>query len=288
MTDIAAGPGQELITDQLVVELIALTEAAGAAILEIYRTEFDVETKADESPLTQADLASHRTIEAGLAALTPEIPLFSEESELPPYAERSGWSRYWLVDPLDGTKEFVNRNGEFTVNIALIADGRPVLGIVGVPVREHVYVGIEGRGAYRLARSADEPDRIELNGRRMDENTPLVVVASRSHGGERLEQYLETLAETYGSVDRTPVGSSLKLCILAEGEADLYPRLGPTSEWDIAAAHAVLAAAGGDVWAADGGPLTYNAKESVLNPEFFAAADGAYPWRDRLPTVPAG
>ena len=286
MTDDSTGGSRDLITDELVSELIALTEAAGAAILEVYETEFDVETKSDESPLTQADLASHRTIEAGLAALTPEIPLFSEESELPPFEERRAWSRYWLVDPLDGTKEFVNRNGEFTVNIALIDNQQPVLGIVGVPVRDQVYVGVQGQGAYRLSRSEAEPDRVELGGRPMDEETPLVVVASRSHGGERLEQYLESLAATYGSVDRTPVGSSLKLCILAEGAADLYPRLGPTSEWDIAAAHAVLAAAGGDVWAADGSDLTYNAKESVLNPEFFAAADSTYPWREKLPPVP--
>jgi 3'(2'), 5'-bisphosphate nucleotidase len=286
MTDDSTGGSRDLITDELVSELITLTEAAGAAILEIYETEFDVETKSDESPLTQADLASHQTIEAGLAALTPEIPLFSEESELPAFEERRAWSRYWLVDPLDGTKEFVNRNGEFTVNIALIDNQQPVLGIVGVPVRDQVYVGVQGQGAYRLSRSEAEPDRIELSGRPMDEETPLVVVASRSHGGERLEQYLESLVDAYGSVDRTPVGSSLKLCILAEGAADLYPRLGPTSEWDIAAAHAVLAAAGGDVWAADGSDLTYNAKESVLNPEFFAAADGAYPWREKLPPVP--
>jgi 3'(2'), 5'-bisphosphate nucleotidase len=286
MTDGSTGPSQHLITDELVSELIALTEAAGAAILAIYRTEFDVQTKSDESPLTQADLASHQTIEAGLSALTPDIPLFSEESELPSFEERQSWSRYWLIDPLDGTKEFVNRNGEFTVNIALIDNQQTVLGIVGVPVRDQVYVGVQGQGAYRLSRADGEPDRVELSGRPMDEATPLVVVASRSHGGERLEQYLQSLEETFGSVDRTPVGSSLKLCILAEGEADLYPRLGPTSEWDIAAAHAVLAAAGGDVWAADGAPLTYNSKESVLNPEFFAAADGAYPWRQKLPVVP--
>lgn len=287
MTDDSTGASQAPITDDLVDALVALTETAGKAILEIYGTEFDVETKSDESPLTQADLASHRAIEAGLAALTPEIPLFSEESELPPFEVRQSWARYWLVDPLDGTKEFVNRNGEFTVNIALIEDHRPVLGVVGVPVRDQVYVGVLGQGAYRLSRAAGEPERIELVGRPMDETTPLVVVASRSHGGERLEQYLETLAGLFGSVDRTPVGSSLKLCILAEGAADFYPRLGPTSEWDIAAAHAVLAAAGGDVWAADGSALTYNAKESVLNPEFFAASDGAFPWRDKLPEVPA-
>jgi 3'(2'), 5'-bisphosphate nucleotidase len=276
-----------LITEELVAELVALTEAAGAAILEVYETDFDVDTKSDESPLTQADLASHRIIEAGLARLTPDIPLFSEESELPPFGVRQAWSRYWLVDPLDGTKEFVNRNGEFTVNIALIEGQQPVLGIVGVPVREQVYVGVEGQGAYRLSRAEGEPDRLELAGRPRDDDAPLVVVASRSHGGERLEQYLLALEETFGGVSRTPVGSSLKLCILAEGQADLYPRLGPTSEWDIAAAHAVLSAAGGEVWAADGSPLAYNAKESVLNPEFFAAADGEYPWRARLPVVPA-
>jgi 3'(2'), 5'-bisphosphate nucleotidase len=279
---IAAG----LITEELVAGLVDLTEAAGAAILEVYETDFDVETKTDESPLTQADLASHRTIESGLARLTPDIPLFSEESDLPPFEVRRQWERYWLVDPLDGTKEFVNRNGEFTVNIALIEDGKPVLGIVGVPVRQHIYVGVREQGAYRLSRAEGEPDRIELNGRSRDDDAPLVVVASRSHGGERLEQYLLALEETFGTVSRTPVGSSLKLCILAEGAADLYPRLGPTSEWDIAAAHAVLAAAGGEVWAVDGSPLAYNSKESVLNPEFFAAADGEYPWRARLPAVP--
>jgi 3'(2'), 5'-bisphosphate nucleotidase len=284
MSDEAIGDG--LITEQLVAELVSLTEAAGAAILEVYETDFDVETKSDESPLTQADLASHRIIEAGLARLTPDVPLFSEESELPPFETRRSWSRYWLVDPLDGTKEFVNRNGEFTVNIALIEGQQPVVGIVGVPVRGHVYVGLQGEGAYRLSRVEGEPDRIALNGRPMDEASPLVVVASRSHGGERLERYLLELEETFGGVSRTPVGSSLKLCILAEGAADLYPRLGPTSEWDIAAAHAVLVAAGGEVWAVDGSPLAYNSKESVLNPEFFAASDGQYPWRARLPAVP--
>lgn len=278
--------GDELITEQLVEELVTLVEAAGAAILEIYETDFEVETKSDSSPLTQADLASHRTIEAGLSRLTPQIPLFSEESELPPFEVRREWQRYWLIDPLDGTKEFVNRNGEFTVNIALIDSHQPVFGIVGVPVREHVYVGIEGKGAYRLSRRPGEPARQELGGRLRQEEEPLVVVASRSHGGERLEQYMLELEETFGGVNRTPVGSSLKLCILADGEADLYPRLGPTSEWDIAAAHAVLAAAGGEVWVVDGSPLSYNSKESVLNPEFFAASDGAYPWRARLPVVP--
>ena len=273
---------------QLIEQLVALVEAAGDAILAVYATDFDVQTKADESPLTQADLAAHRIIAAGLAQLTPDIPLFSEESEVPPFEVRRGWERYWLVDPLDGTKEFVGKNGEFTVNIALIDGHRQVLGVVGVPVRKQVYVGAIGADAYRLTRNAESVERLELAGREMDEQTPLVVVASRSHGGERLENYLDKLTDVFGEVARTPVGSSLKLCILAEGAADLYPRLGPTSEWDIAAAHAVLAAAGGDVWAADGSALDYNNKDSVLNPEFFAVADAAFDWRERLPPVPAG
>ncbi|HEY5644722.1 MAG TPA: 3'(2'),5'-bisphosphate nucleotidase CysQ [Pseudomonadales bacterium] len=272
--------------DAMIEELVGLVEAAGEAILRIYETDFDVQTKSDESPLTQADLASHRVLAEGLQRLAPELPLFSEEADLPPFEQRRRWQRYWLVDPLDGTKEFINRNGEFTVNVALIDGQRPVVGVVGVPVRKQVYVGVEGRGAWRFDRRGAQQTRVTLSGRARRDDAPLVVVASRSHGGERLEHYLGSLESAFGRVVRTPVGSSLKLCILAEGEADLYPRLGPTSEWDIAAAHAVLAAAGGDVWAVDGSPLTYNSKDSVLNPEFFAAADGRYPWRARLPAVP--
>lgn len=270
----------------LVEPVIELVRQAGDAILAVYETDFDVATKQDESPLTQADLAAHRILADGLGALTPQIPLFSEESDLPAFEVRSRWSTYWLVDPLDGTKEFVNRNGEFTVNVALIDGHRPVLGVVSVPVRGHVYVGIPGAEAFRLGGNGSEESRRQLNGRRRDEGAPLIVVASRSHGGERLEAYLGALESTIGPVSRTPVGSSLKLCILAEGDADLYPRLGPTSEWDIAAAHAVLLAAGGDVWAVDGAPLTYNTKDSVLNPEFIAVSDRAFPWRERLPAVP--
>ncbi len=264
--------------------LIDLARRAGEAILKIYRTDFDVETKDDDSPLTQADLAAHRIIVDGLKALTPDLPLVSEESSPADFATRRRWRRYWLVDPLDGTKEFINKNGEFTVNIALIEDHQPVFGVVGVPAQDLVYTGdVAARTALRHGADGSEA----LHGRAMSDEAPRVVVASRSHGGERLERYLGVLAERFSEVSRTPVGSSLKLCILAEGRADFYPRLGPTSEWDIAAAHAVLAAAGGAVWTADGGPLRYNTKESFLNPEFFAAADGGYPWQERLPAVPA-
>jgi 3'(2'), 5'-bisphosphate nucleotidase len=269
---------------QLTDALIDLTRRAGDAILEVYKTDFDVETKSDESPLTQADLAAHRVIKAGLLELTPEIPLLSEESIPPSFAERQSWSKYWLVDPLDGTREFVNRNGEFTVNIALIDNHRATFGVVGVPIQEIVYTGDLETGT---ALRHDAAGTTVLHGRPRVEGEPLVVVASRSHGGERLENYLRDLQQSFGEVQRTPVGSSLKLCIMAEGQADLYPRLGPTSEWDIAAAHAVLEAAGGAVWAVDGQPIAYNRKESFLNPEFFAAADSAYPWRSVLPTVEA-
>jgi 3'(2'), 5'-bisphosphate nucleotidase len=262
--------------------IIDLARRAGDAILEIYRTDFDVETKEDESPLTKADLAAHGIIAAGLKKLTPEIPLLSEESVPPDFATRRSWQRYWLVDPLDGTKEFINKNGEFTVNIALIEGHRPVFGVVAVPAQGTVYWGDPGAGkAFRQGPDGEVP----LRGRPLQEREPLVVVASRSHGGERLENYLGQLGRQFAGVSRTPVGSSLKLCILAEGRADLYPRLGPTSEWDIAAAHAVLQAAGGAVWAVDGSPIEYNAKESFLNPEFFAVADGSYPWKERLPPV---
>ena len=263
--------------------LIDIVGRAGDAILEVYATEFEVTDKADDSPLTQADLAAHRVIAQGLAELDPTTPIISEESDPPPFAERRHWQRYWLVDPLDGTREFVNRNGEFTVNIALMEDGTPTFGIVGVPVQRRIFVGDcnpERRAAYVI----EAGRRQELRTRRYSP-PGITVVASRSHGGARLEAWLQTLAEAFGEVQRTPVGSSLKFCLLAEGKADFYPRLGPTSEWDIAAAAAVLAAAGGIVRQFDGTPVSYNAKESFLNPEFYAAADATHPWQQRLPPL---
>ena len=265
--------------------LVSVIKEAGDAILKVYESDFEVENKADESPLTQADLAAHEVIMKGLTELDPNIPIISEESVPPGYDVRRSWSRYWLVDPLDGTKEFVNRNGEFTVNIALIENHAPAWGIVGVPVQEKIYIGDVTEGHAKLL---EADGAREIRGRDMDRDTAeLVVVASRSHGGERLEQYLDELEGKMNSMSRTPVGSSLKLCVLAAGEADCYPRLGPTSEWDIGAAHAVLHAAGGEVYQFDQSPLDYNAKESFLNPEFVAVADRAFDWWDLLPDVPA-
>ena len=255
--------------------IVALAEDAGRAILEVYSTNFEVQSKADESPLTQADLASHYCIVEGLEQLTPGLPIISEESGLPDFEERRRWDRYWLIDPLDGTKEFVNRNGEFTVNIALIENNRPVFGVVHVPVHHKTYVGCENVGAER--RDGDrppEPIRVAAASR-----DPVRVVGSRSHRGASLDAYLEGLGEH----DMVPMGSSLKFCVIAEGGADLYPRLGPTSEWDTAAAQAVVEQAGGSVVTLDGKPMTYNAKSDMLNPYFFVIGAADRDWLALLP-----
>ncbi len=270
-------------SEHLIAELVEVTRRAGAAILEVYGSDFEVRRKSDASPLTQADLAAHDVIAGALETLTPEIPLLSEESEPPPYSERQRWQRYWLVDPLDGTREFVDRNGQFTVNIALIENGQALFGLVGVPTLGQVYVGLVAAGR---AECHEDGSLRQIGGRPMAVDRPLTVVASRSHRNERLERYLEALAGTFPGIERRAVGSSLKLCMLAEGGADLYPRLGPTSEWDIAAAHAVLAAAGGAVRRLDGRPIAYN-KRQLLNPDFIAVADAAFPWTDRLPAYNA-
>ncbi len=243
----------------LINPIVDLAVDAGQAILEVYATDFDVQEKGDESPLTQADLASHNCIVAGLAALTPDIPIISEEDGLPEFAERGQWQRYWLIDPLDGTKEFVNRNGEFTVNIALIDSNRPILGVVHVPVQDKTYIGCEGSGSELRVDGATTPIRVAASS-----SSPVRIVGSRSHRGSSLDAFLEKV----GDSDMIPMGSSLKFCVVAEGRADIYPRLGPTSEWDTAAAQAVVEQAGGKVLELDGKPLSYNAKEDILNPWF--------------------
>ena len=243
---------------------------AGKAILEIYQQDFEVVQKADQSPLTQADLASHRIICESLAHLTPDIPVLSEESAGIDYDTRANWFQYWLVDPLDGTREFINRNGEFTVNIALIRHHQPILGVVHVPVSGVTYTGLVGKWASRH----DEDGRMVHIGVRLPCADPVVVVGSRSHANPRLMEFLERI----GNYKLVSMGSSLKFCLLAEGEADFYPRLGPTSEWDTAAAHAVVLAAGGKIVTLDGKPLRYNTKRSLLNPEFLVIADDSKGW----------
>jgi 3'(2'), 5'-bisphosphate nucleotidase len=251
-------------------ELIALSRRAGNAILEIYGQDFEVETKSDASPLTQADLASHRIICDSLAEIDPHTPVLSEESAEIDFSERSRWQEYWLVDPLDGTKEFVNRNGEFTVNIALIVGHQPVMGIVHVPVTGMTYFGGAGLGAFRK----DNEGEAELISTRIPAADPVVVVGSRSHANPDLERRLEAL----GAYELVSMGSSLKFCLVAEGKADFYPRLGLTSEWDTAAAQAVVEAAGGQVTTLDGVALPYNTKSSLLNPEFLVFGDKDRDW----------
>jgi 3'(2'), 5'-bisphosphate nucleotidase len=252
----------------------AIAREAGAAILGVYGTRFSTSEKADQSPLTEADLASHRIIQRRLGELTPEIPLLSEEGQDIPFDERRHWSTFWLIDPLDGTKEFVKRNGEFTVNIALIRDHVPILGVVFSPVLDTLYAGMPGVAAFR--ESADGGRR-DITVRWPVPERPSVV-SSRSHGHDRLGRALERL----GPHTAVAMGSSLKLCLVADGSADLYPRLGPTSEWDTAAAHAVVRAAGGRVCDLRGQELRYNTRESVLNPEFLVCAREPEEWLQRL------
>lgn len=254
--------------------LLDIVRMTSRRILKIYATDFAVNKKSDQSPVTAADMAAHDTIVRGLQRLTPELPVLSEESSQIPFSERRRWGSYWLVDPLDGTKEFINRNGDFTVNIALVQEHAPVVGVVHIPVENLSYYGVVGAGAYRVKTGA-APQAIQV--RPLDGKT-LRVVASRSHRGELLDGYLEKL----GAHEIVSRGSALKFCLVAEGAADVYPRLGPTSEWDTAAGHAVLLAAGGQVINVDGSPLRYNRKESLLNPHFIAYADASRDWRQYL------
>lgn len=247
-----------------------IARRAGNAILDIYATDFEVETKDDDSPLTRADMAAHECIVQGLGELTPGLPILSEEAADVPWESRRRWDSYWLVDPLDGTKEFVKRNGEFTVNIALISDGAPVVGVVHVPVAGRTYLGCAGVGAFRQE-SDGQPEAIAT---RRPPATPLRLIASRSHGSEAVERMVQRI----GDCERVSAGSSLKFCRVAEGSADLYPRFGPTSEWDTGAAQAVLEAAGGTVTDLEGRPFRYNQKEELLNGSFLAAGDPDVDW----------
>lgn len=250
--------------------LDTLARRAGAAIMRVYDGHITVESKADDSPLTQADMASHRVIAAGLAELTPDIPVLSEEGGMPDYATRQGWSQYWLIDPLDGTKEFIKRNGEFTVNIALIDNGRPVRAVVHAPALDVTYLGCRQAGASKIV--AQGP-AATIACRPLPASGWKVLV-SRSHRAPEVDALLTRIPPH----EPVSAGSSLKFCLIADGSADFYPRLGPTSEWDTAAGQCVLEAAGGKVIELDGKPLRYNAKDNILNPHFLAVSTGQYDW----------
>ncbi len=267
------------LTD-LIAPLRQMMYQAGEAILAVYNgaAPLELKEKADDSPVTAADLAGHAVIKEGLAALIVQYPLLSEEGELPEFAERQRWQRYWLVDPLDGTKEFINRNGEFTVNIALIENGDPILGFVYVPVKSVLYYGGPEVGAWR----EDKNGRTTIHVAPLEKTRTLRVVGSRRHGAEALDALLAQIEPQFAGVELVNMGSSLKICALAEGTADWYPRLALTSEWDTAAAHAVLNAAGGAIYDEQLRPLRYNTKDSVLNPFFHAVADCDFDWAGLL------
>jgi 3'(2'), 5'-bisphosphate nucleotidase len=267
------------VTDQQLKELAfraaELAAEAGERILEVYAGDFEVQTKADASPLTQADLASERHILAGLKELTPRLPVLAEESSDVDFEQRREWRRAWLVDPLDGTKEFVKRNGEFTVNIALIEDGRPVVGVVHAPVLGVTYIASRGRGAVRRNAQGDVPIRVkEARGEE------LLVVVSRSHANQATIRFIERAEQEY-PVSAVSKGSALKLCLVAEGAAHLYPRLAPTMEWDIAAGQCVVEEAGGQLVTLDGKPMSFN-RPDLVNEPFLACYGEAGRWLELL------
>jgi 3'(2'), 5'-bisphosphate nucleotidase len=248
---------------ELLPQIVDLARQAGDAIMAAYGdVNPEVEYKPDNSPLTRADLASHQVILDGLARLSPHWPVLSEESAEIPFEQRKPWRYFWMVDPLDGTREFLHRNGEFTVNIALVEAGAPILGVVFAPAIDHLYFAARSAGAYRVTREVTTP----INAAR-PASAPRRTVVSRSHRsrGENLER----LAPGAGDCEFIAMGSSLKFCLVAEGAANLYPRIGPTMEWDTAAAHCILEQSGGSVADLNGNPLAYN-KPVLLNPGFLA------------------
>ncbi|MBI3562800.1 MAG: 3'(2'),5'-bisphosphate nucleotidase CysQ [Gammaproteobacteria bacterium] len=251
-----------------------IAQAAGVRIMEIYQRGFSVQAKDDSSPLTEADMAAHAIIDDGLESLTEHLPVLSEESADIPYAVRSRWDRYWLVDPLDGTREFVKRTPEFTVNIALIDHHRPILGVVYAPALQIIYYAAQGLGAFKQQNGhAPLPIRVAK-----PVHQPLIVASSRSHGSDEVQRFLHKVGEHQLII----MGSALKSCLVAEGQADIYPRLGLTSEWDTAAAQCVVEEAGGYVTDTALQPMLYNTKDSLLNPHFLVFGDNSVDWRGYL------
>lgn len=261
----------------LMQAVLELVQAAGEATLPYWQADVQVHSKADDSPVTAADIAAHQVLAAGLPGLDPDIPVLSEEDCAIPLAERQQWSRWWLVDPLDGTKEFIRGSDEYTVNVALIERGQVVFGVVGVPVTGAIYYGGAGLGAW----CRDKSGELRAQQMRSAPSEELVVLASKRHSSPAQEALLLGLGESFPALHLLNVGSSLKFCQMAAGKADLYPRLAPTSQWDTAAAQGVLEGAGGQVLNLQGQPLTYEARENYLNP-FFVALPQQAVWRAQL------
>jgi 3'(2'), 5'-bisphosphate nucleotidase len=270
--------------ENLVPRLLELCHEAGTLICAHYHAPGAdrFESKGDDSPLTRADLDSHACLQRGLLALEPSLPVLSEESSEEELAQRREWSRFWLVDPLDGTKEFLARTGEFTINIALVDGHRPVLGLIYLPLEQVGYVGIPGSGAQCHHFEQGTWRSHPLSIRRLEEGRPLTVLASRRHRGPRLMACLDWLTEQWGPIERDDSGSALKFCQLAAGTGDFYPRFTPCCEWDTGAGQALVEAAGGCLLGLDGAPLGYNQGDSLLSPNFYAIADPDHPLWQRL------
>ena len=260
--------------EEYILKAIEAALLAGAEIMEVYEdpnADFQVERKADNSPLTIADRRANETITRAL--LQMPYPILSEEGKQLPYAERAAWKEFWVVDPLDGTKEFIKRNGEFTVNIAFVREGVPVMGVIYVPVKRDLYFAAEGIGAFKLADITQIGSWQELTERAVrlpmeEKRDTFVVVASRSHCTPETEEYIARMRREHDRVELRSSGSSLKICLVAEGKADVYPRFAPTMEWDTAAGHAIVRAAGGEIWQAEKHDLLQYNKENLLNPWF--------------------
>ena len=256
-----------LIKENL-LEIVNISVDAGKVILNYYNENVDVIYKDDESPLTKADLASHKIITDSIKKITPDIPILSEE-EFIDWKIRKKWKKYWLIDPLDGTKEFIKKNDEFTVNIALIENNRPILGVIYTPALNELFYSIKNFGSYKILtkkklNTLKEAKRISINKKKSNK---IKIVGSRSHSNPILDKWVN---KNFNEFDILQKGSSLKFCLIAEGSADIYPRFGPTSEWDIAAGHIILEEAGGKLKSIDNKEILYNEKENILNPEFFA------------------
>ena len=257
-----------MLNKENLLEILNISVDAGEVILNYYNENVDVIYKDDESPLTKADLASHKIITDSIKKITPDIPILSEE-EFIDWKIRKKWKKYWLIDPLDGTKEFIKKNDEFTVNIALIENNRPILGVIYTPALNELFYSIKNFGSYKILtkkklNTLKEAKRISINKKKSNK---IKIVGSRSHSNPILDKWVN---KNFNEFDILQKGSSLKFCLIAEGSADIYPRFGPTSEWDIAAGHIILEEAGGKLKSIDNKEILYNEKENILNPEFFA------------------
>lgn len=267
---------------ELLLEVRRIAIEAGEIIMEVYESGFDVETKSDDSPVTTADLAADVHIAQELGKLSTQFPVLSEESAYLSYEERAARDTYWLVDPLDGTKEFINRRDSFTVNIALIHENKSILGVVYAPALELNYFACKGHGSFKQEGKNISTEAKTIQTRQIVDNGA-IFMGSRAHTGDAMQVFLDKFKADRGNYDFQSMGSSLKMCMVAEGKADLYPRLWLTSEWDTAAAHCILDEAGGKIVKIDMSPLLYNTKDSLLNPYFFAIGDNDIAWDSYLP-----